>query len=337
VAQENTSLHFGLIATRLVRVSGQVIMSNGAPASGGSVMLMPMNAAGGRAVVMQQGGAGNRIDGSGMFRLPSVAPGRYQVQARAGAGSGPGGGIGGPGREFELGRMDLVVGPEDVGGLTLVTAPGAVVSGTITSDTGEAFDFRPQQLQVSTRIASPELQAMGGGGPGGSRVGDDWSFSIRNVIDPVFLRTSSPQGWTLKSVLLNGQDITDVAMEFPAGQTIGGVQIVMTKQLTTLSGLVTDARGNPALDATVVVFPADDKLWTYQSRFIRAARPDQEGRYRITALPGGHDYLAVAVQGLEDGQAGDPDFLAAMRDFAAKLQLGEGETKSVDVKLTSAK
>ena len=70
---------------------------------------------------------------------------------------------------------------------------------------------------------------------------------------------------------------------------------------------VTDARGNPALDATVVVFPANEKLWTYQSRFIR-----RRGRIRTevsgcrAAQPGSH--LAVAIQGLEDGQAGDPEF-----------------------------
>ena len=198
-----------------------------------------------------------------------------------------------------------MVGTEDVDGLTLVAAHGAVINGSIVSDTGEAFDFRPQQLQITARPASADAIGPGGGAQGGSRVGDDFSFSVRNVIDAVFLRTSSPQGWTLKSVAVNGQDITDTPMEFPPGQTIGGVQVVMTKKVTTLSGLVTDARGDPALDATVVVFPADEKLWTYQSRFIKAARPDQEGRYRITALPGAQDYLIVAVQGLEDGQAGD--------------------------------
>jgi hypothetical protein len=325
IAQENTSVNFGLIATRLVRVSGQVMMSNGAPAPGGMVVLAPTNAGGGRAMLMQQGGAGNRIDQTGRFRLPNVAPGRYQMQARAG------------GREFELARMDLVVGTEDVEGLTLVTAPGAVINGTIVSDTGETFDFRPQQLQVSARLASPETQGAGQGGPGGSRLGDDWSFSLRNVIDPILVRTSSPQGWTLKSVLLNGQDITDTPMEFPPGQTIGGLQIVMTKKVTTLSGLVTDGRGNPALDATVVVFPSDEKLWMYQSRFIKAARPDQDGRYRMTALPGGTDYLVVAVQRLEDGQAGDPEFLGSVRDSAVKLELGDGESKAVDVKLTAAR
>ncbi len=325
LAQENTSVNFGLIATRLVRVSGQVMMSNGAPAPGGMVTLAPMSASGGRAMLMQQGGAGNRIDQTGTFRLPNVAPGRYQVQARAG------------GREFELARMDLVVGTEDVDGLTLVTSAGAVINGTIVSETGEPFDFRAQQLQVAARLASAETPGAGPGGSGGARVEDDWSFSMRNVIDPILMRVSAPQGWTMKSVLVNGQDITDTPTEFPPGQTVGGLQVVMSKKVTNLSGLVTDERGNPALDATVVVFPGDEKLWTYQSRFIKAARPDQDGRYRMTALPGGVDYLVVAVQQLEDGQAGDPEFLASVRASAVKLEIGEGETKAVDVKLASTK
>ena len=324
VSQENTGVHFGLIATRLVRVAGQVIMSNGAAATNGMVMLAPTSSAGGRAMIMQQGGAGNRIDANGTFRVANVAPGRYQVQARAG------------GREGELARMDLVVGTEDVEGLTLVTAAGTVINGTVVSDTGEAFDFRPQQLQVAARAAAPDTQALGVG-PGGSRIGDDWSFTLRNIVDPILIRPSAPQGWMLKSVFLNGDDITDIPMEFAPGQTVSGVQIVMTKKLATVSGAVTDARGNPVLDAAVVVFPANEKLWTYQSRFIRAARPDQEGKYRVASLPSPEQYLVVAVQGLEDGQAGDPEFLAAVRDSATKFDLGEGETKAVDVKLASPK
>src|SRR5689334_511895 len=35
VGQENTNISFGLIATRLVRVSGQVLTSDGTPASNG--------------------------------------------------------------------------------------------------------------------------------------------------------------------------------------------------------------------------------------------------------------------------------------------------------------
>ena len=323
VSQENTGVNFGLIATRLVRVSGQVLMSDGAPATNGTVMLLPANTGGRPGLAMQQGGNANRVDQNGTFRVSNVAPGRYLVQARAG------------GREFELARMDLAVGAEDVDGLTLVTGPGVTVNGTVVSDTGEPFDFRSQQLQISARPATPDASGPGGG-MNGARVGDDWSFSLRNLSDTVILRAAGPQGWTLKSVSVSGQDITDTPMEFPPGQAVSGMQIVLTKKISTLSGQITDAKGKPVLDATVVVFPGNEKLWTYQSRFIKAARPDQDGRYRVTALPA-ESYLVVALHGLEDGQAGDPEFLATVKDLATKLELGEGETKAVDVKLSSPK
>ncbi len=117
VSQENTGVSFGLIATKLVRVSGQVLTSTGSPATNGMVLLVPAGANGRPGMAAQQGGAGNRIDQTGFFRLPNVAPGRYQVQARSGA------------RDFEIARMDLMVGAEDVEGLTLVTAPGATING----------------------------------------------------------------------------------------------------------------------------------------------------------------------------------------------------------------
>ena len=326
VSQENTTVSFGLIATRLVKVSGSVLSSDGAPASGGMVMLVPGGTAGGRGVVMQQGGGAGRTDRTGAFQLNNVAPGRYQVQARTG----------GRGGEGELARMDLVVGADDVAGLTMVTSPGAVVTGAVVSDTGEPFDFRPQQLQVAARVVNVDVQGMGGGA-GAGRVSDDWSFELRGITDARLFRVNAPQGWTLKSVALNGQDITDLPTEFPPGQAVAGVQVVLTKKVSALSGLVTDAKGKPLLDATVVVFPANEKLWAFQSRFIKAARPDQEGSYRMTALPPSEEYLVVALQGLEDGQAGDPDFLATVKELAGKFSLGDGETKAVDVKLSAPK
>lgn len=321
VAQENTGINFGLIATRLVKVSGQVLTSDGSAATNGMIVLLPAGADGRPGLAMQQGGNGNRIDQTGTFRVSNVAPGRYQVQARSG------------GREFELARMDLAVGAEDVDRLTLVTAPGAMVSGNVISDTGEPFDFKAAQLQISARPGTPDMPGIGAA-MNGARVGDDWSFSLRNVTDAVIVRTGGPQGWTLKSVSLNGQDITDTPTEFPAGQAVTGMQLMLTKKISALTGQITDTKGNPVLDATVVVFPANDKLWTFQSRFIKAARPDQDGKYRVTGLPA-ESYLVVALQGLEDGQAGDPEFLATVKELATKLDLGDGESKGVDVKLSA--
>lgn len=321
VGQENVSVSFGLIATKLVKVSGQVLTSAGSPAAGGAVMLMPVNAAGGRLGMV--GGAAGRIDGTGAFRVTNVAPGRYQAQARSGQRL-----------DAEFGKMDLTVGADDVEGVVLMTSPGGRATGVVVSDTGEPFDFRPQQVQIGARLVDADAQAFGGAG-GAARVGDDWTFELGNLTDARLVRAGAPQGWTLKSVSANGQDITDTPVEFPAGQTVTGIQVVLTKKVSTLTGAVTDAKGNPVLDATLVVFPSDERLWMYQSRFIKAARPDQQGQYRVTALPPSDGYLAVALQGLEDGQAGDPEFLASLKDKATKFSLGEGEQKSLDVKLST--
>jgi hypothetical protein len=100
-----------------------------------------------------------------------------------------------------------------------------------------------------------------------------------------------------------------------------------------VSGTVRDDRGAAVLDATVVVFPDDEAKWMFQSRHISSARPDTSGRFEITGLPPSRDYRVIAVQGLETGFAGDPEVLTALRERAERLSLGEGEAKSLDLRL----
>jgi hypothetical protein len=43
----------------------------------------------------------------------------------------------------------------------------------------------------------------------------------------------------------------------------------------------------------------------------------------------------IAVQNLEQGQGGDPEFLGRAREEAKSFTLNEGEIKAVDVKLST--
>ncbi|MFN0144323.1 MAG: carboxypeptidase-like regulatory domain-containing protein, partial [Mycobacterium sp.] len=140
-------------------------------------------------------------------------------------------------------------------------------------------------------------------------------------------------GWMLKSVVLDGTDVTDSGVEFVPGRSVEGLQVVLTRKLTNLSGTVTDDRNRPVLDATVIMFPANSDDWRFASRYMRTSRPDTDGRYKFEAMPPREDYLLIAVQNLEPGQAGDPEFLAKAREQATPISLNEGETKAVDVKL----
>jgi hypothetical protein len=323
VSQENTSVSFGLIATKLVRISGQVVTSQGGPPPGGAVFLTQPGGLLRGGPGMQ--GGGGRIDANGTFRISNVAPGRYVIQARTGARA-----------EGEFARMDLAVGAQDVEGLTLVTAPGARVRGTVTLDTNQNSQLQPSQVQVIARAATSDSEGFGGGSTTTARLAADWSFELGNLVDTRLFRVGAPDDWSLKSVALNGQDITDTPTEFAPGQTLSGLHIVLTKQTSSASGVVTNDRDEPLLDATVVVFPPDEKLWIYQSRHIKAARPNQEGKFQIAGLPPG-DYLAVAVQGLENGQAGDPDVLARLKERAASFSVKPSETKTLNLKLSTGR
>ena len=229
----------------------------------------------------------------------------------------------------EVGRQEIAVGAEDLDGVVIVTGPGARVTGVVTIDSQSSI--RAQQVQVGARLAEPE-QAMPGAGGGNARINDDWTFELNGLFDARLFRVGVPQGWTLKSVTLNGQDITDTPIELPAGQTVAGLQIAITDKVTNLTGRVTDIRGNAVTDVTVVVFPADEARWTYQSRFVKTARPGQDGQYQMSGLPPYDRYLVVPVQGLEDGQAGDPDFLATIKTQGTDFSLNDGETRAVDLR-----
>ena len=197
----------------------------------------------------------------------------------------------------------------------IVTAPGGRITGQIVSETGTFAQLRPQQVSVTARAADVEVLGPGGGG-GASRVNSDWTFEIGGVFDPRLIRVNLPQGWFLKAVMLDGQDVSDTPVDVAPGQTLSGVQIVVTDKASEVNGRVIDGRGQPVTDVTVVMFANDDKRWTFQSRFVRTARPDLDGRFQIRGLPPYESYLIIPVQGLEDGQAGDPDFLASVRESA---------------------
>ena len=126
-------------------------------------------------------------------------------------------------------------------------------------------------------------------------------------------------------------DVTDTPLDFTTD--VDGLEIELTQQSTTVSGGVSDDRGGVALDATVIVFADDPGKWGPHSRFIESARPDQQGRFTVRALPPGR-YVAIAVGYLQPGEERNPDALEAWRKGATPFTLAEGETRTLDLKLS---
>jgi hypothetical protein len=113
------------------------------------------------------------------------------------------------------------------------------------------------------------------------------------------------------------------------------MRIVLTDRVTGVLGSVgtgSFANSETSAQAIVLVFPDDEKKWTYPSRFIRSVRAER-GRFEVIGLPPNEEYRLVALDYLEDGEEYDSDFLNRMREFAARTSLREGEQVAIDLRL----
>ena len=102
----------------------------------------------------------------------------------------------------------------------------------------------------------------------------DWTFSIDGVTGLATLSLQElPPGWRVKSVRLDGADITYDATDFGEGQH-RHVEIVLTDEVVAVSsvfGSDTDDRGRVVSDYTVVVFPENRDRLRPPSPFVKGA------------------------------------------------------------------
>ncbi|HUK32844.1 MAG TPA: carboxypeptidase-like regulatory domain-containing protein, partial [Vicinamibacterales bacterium] len=164
---------------------------------------------------------------------------------------------------------------------------------------------------------------------------DDGTFEFNVAPGRTFIRMNPVGAFAntrIKSVRVNGVEVIDTGIDFRPNEDVSGVEIELTNQLSSLSGVVTDSRGNIVKDYTVITFARDRERWGPGSRYLNSGRPDQDGKYKLVNLPPG-DYYVVALDYAEPGAQSDPEFLDRLRERASEFSINEAETKSLDVKL----
>lgn len=334
-AQEVTGIDFQIQVVPFATVKGVVVGGNATvmlvsdEAGGGGVAGLAGRGGGGR------GGFGPLLGGGGLravtrsdgtFSISNVAPGKYTIIARADAG---------PNGPSRTALQPLVVAGAEVN-VALNPSPGVQLGGTITF---EAAGSPPASGFSGFRVIPVPLGAVAAlpGGRGG-RPGDitpSGQFTIADVTPGLYsIRANAPRGWAMKAVFLDGREVTDTPIEVKS-ENVTGLNVIFTDRISSLSGNVRDARGNPVVDVTVIAFPADDRLWMPQSRQILSARTDQAGAYRLASIPAG-DYLVIAVDDVEQGEWFDPAFLDQIRSRATKVRIEEGEQRTQDLKALPA-
>ena len=313
--QEATAIDVALVTLRAAKVSGTAVSSTGALFSGGSVSVTQEITGPSGGTMSIVGSA--RIDPDGAFVLRDLPPGDYTFRAVNGGGDGP----------PETAIAPVSVSGADIEGLVLGADPGAVLSGTVVTDTGEPL---PATLTASTTLVPMQTTAVRTGKDDGV-VGRDGAFTRKSVSGTVVVRVSPlPAGWAVKTIAIGNRDYARLPVDLRPGQQVGDVRIVVTKSFPSVSGRVSDAAGRPRA-ATVLLFPVDPARWIEGGSNQRIAPSTEPGSFRFdTVVPG--EYFIVALETMQAWQMNDPEFLEEQKPHATKLVVGN-EDASIDLKV----
>ena len=326
VAEEASNNDFPLIPGRAADVSGMATDSQGRPLDGRRVTVMQEFRGPGFGTFMNTG-SGATVAGDGSFRIRHLPPGEYTLQTRAARERGA--------STQEAAAVPIVLDGIDLDNVVLATSNGWSLSGEVVADGGmtptgfmSGFSVAAHPINGDQSLqGEPETTTLDNG-----RVRDNGTFTVSGIFGPARLRVTVPDTWVVRAIMQNGRDVTDTVFEPANGGVLSGFQVIVSNRVTTLSGRITDDKGAALADGTVLVFSSDGARWADDSRFVQAARPDQEGRYQIRGLPPG-EYLAAAIDYVEEGKWNDPEYLESIRGLGQRFTLGEADTHALMLRL----
>lgn len=320
--RENADLR--LERVRMARFEGSVITAEGQPAQ--RVTVIVSNAAGSSPLSQT---ATSMTGADGRFRTGLLAPGSYTLLARTGA----------QGGHLASGRADLA--GSDVTGVQLTLAPPLQMAGRVVAKgASPAPPIAGQRMQVRALNVS----ATGGGlSPQVSPTSATGEFTVTNLVPgryvigstPFFGASAASVSWGLESVVVDGADLTDLAVTVAADAVPKDVVITFGDQWQQLSGRLSDAEGKALTDYTVMVFPVNEAYWLHGTRRIITAQPGSDGRFTLggpgpAVLPAGEYYLAALTDVSRDEQY-DPAFLQSIIAAAIRVTLAPGEKRTQDL------
>jgi hypothetical protein len=333
---QELTVHIQLVPSRLAKITGVIVDSQGRPAGQGTPIMFRQAATVGGMITRPA-----NVAPDGAFTISAVPPGEYVLEVRPRPGpSEPGSGRS---NNNEFAFVPISVGGSDITGLRIVTSSGATLSGRVVFEgtpppAGTRVRVVPQSADPSRNVDPIRSNANVG------VVGPDGSFQIDGISGPLFLRitidagragtASDPLRYMTRAVLVDGADVADVPFDPTRRGSVSGITVVVTDKVTEVSGVVSDGRGTP-LDATaVLIVPEQLSAGMSPTRFVRMLQSDSNGKFSVRAMPAGR-YAAVALATFDQGHQFDPGVIDRARQIGKSFTLREGETVTLDLRVSS--
>ena len=263
------------------------------------------------------GGFGGRPKRNGQFEIDHVPPGSYLLTL--GPGIGPwGGGT----------SVPVEVSSANVDNLEVSIQPHMEIQGKISVENHPETDFSATEIFLTT----------GGMTSRESTSSADGSFTLHEVSPRQYqVRVRTPdQSSFVKSVRLGDREMPDRSIDLT--QAAGVLAIVLSFSPAKVEGSVThedpDSQTAAAASAVNVVLVPEKRTEDYWGG-VKFASTDGKGHFTFNGVEPGN-YKAFAADGIDGEQWADPEVAAALSSHAADLELNEGDSKQIQLKLITA-
>jgi hypothetical protein len=286
----------------------------------------------------------------GVFRYTNVAPGTYTLSARsttqvvqttstgARVMTGRAGEI--PPGTFYWAMTTVGVNGADVTGAALYLRPALTMTGRVAF---EGATRRPPANLTQVRLSltpqvdrrAPASNADLAAVAGSASLQPDGTFELKGLTPAVYVLGAQvpggigPNGWWLRSAILDGRDLLDHPLRIEDSD-LTNVVITFSDRHTEIAGTLETPDGQPAADYVVVAIPEDRALWS-SARRVQSSRPATSGRFAFADLPPG-EYVIAALTDLPDGWRA-PDFLGTIVPAGVRVLITEGERKTQNLRI----
>jgi len=310
---------FSLARSNAFRITGTATNANGEPVTGGIALMTTERSGSPTGVEL-----GARIDQDGHFEFRNVAPGDYVLQVARRNGN--------PFDEGQFAYEYITLVDKDVTDLEIQTSIGSSLSGRVIVDSGGSLAL--DQVEISAMPVDVDRAPRIGGPPGRARVNADGTFTLSGISGDRRLQlVRAPQGWTLRTVLAHGMDVTDQPIAFGRDdQSIDDIQIVLTNRVTRITGTVSTPTNVSPGDLAVLAFAADRETWYQGTRYRKRVTPTSAGIYTIEGLPPGDYYLVAAPPPRDAGEWLAPAVLDRLVPNATRVRVADGEQVSAPLR-----
>jgi hypothetical protein len=313
-----------LAGGRLANVSGMAMGRGGAAMTSGVVNAIPRGMA-------QNGFArSSSLGANGQFRVAGLPPGQYTLIASSRIEPITSRSANGPSHPDVATSVVSVVG-DDIDGVFLAPLKLVTISGRVVLDRAStAATLAASAIRMVVTV--PHSDGMAGLVPSPQPLKDDFQFAMQVPAVAIRVGATVLSGagvlWSVKSVSVNGADVTDVGIDLGGGGDIAGIEIELTDRAPRISGTVTGANAS-VTGYSVIIFPQDSqKRTTGAPDLFRLAQADPDGKFSIMGLRGGSYYAAVLSE-IDDLAWTDPSFLEGVKQRATAFSLAVGEHKSL--------